>query len=60
MAHGANDLQMDKVFVGAYPKINAYEELLKEWKIKDEEICFIGDDLSDLGILKRVGFSASC
>ena len=55
----AKDLQMDKVFVGVYPKINAYEELLKEWQVSDEEVCFIGDDVADLKVLKRVGFAAS-
>ena len=59
VAHRANDLQIDKFFVGVYPKINAYESLLKEWNVKDEEVCFIGDDIPDLGVLKRVGFSAT-
>ena len=59
VAHRAQDLQIDKVFVGVYPKLSAYEALTKEWNIKDEEVCFIGDDVADLGILKRVGFSAA-
>ncbi len=59
VAHRASDLEIDKVFVGVYPKINAYETILKEWNVKDEEVCFIGDDLPDLGILKRVGFSVA-
>ncbi len=59
VAHRAKDLQIDKVFVGVYPKINSYEELIKEWNVKDEEVCFIGDDVADLQILKRVGFAAS-
>src|SRR5476649_450061 len=36
VAHRANDLKIDKVFVGVCPKLKAYEELLKEWNIKDE------------------------
>ena len=59
VAHRAKDLQIDKVFVGVYPKINSYDALLKEWGIKDEEVCFIGDDVADLAILKRVGFSVA-
>ncbi|MEI7999210.1 MAG: HAD-IIIA family hydrolase [Candidatus Omnitrophota bacterium] len=59
VAHRAKDLQIDKVFVGAYPKINAYEQILKEWGVEDEEVCFIGDDLTDLGILRRVGFAVA-
>lgn len=59
VAHRAKDLQIDRYFVGVSPKIEAYESLLKEWNLKDDEICFIGDDLPDLGILKRVGLAAS-
>lgn len=58
VAHRANDLKIDKVFVGVYPKITAYESLLKEWNIKDEDVCFIGDDVTDFKVLKRVGFAA--
>lgn len=59
VAHRAKDLNIDKFFVGVSPKIKAYETLLKEWDIKDEEVCFIGDDLPDIEVLKRVGFSAT-
>mgnify|MGYP000968310280 CR=1 FL=1 len=59
VAHRAKDLQIDKAFVGVYPKINAYQDLLKEWQVSDEEVCFIGDDVADLKVLKRVGFAAS-
>ncbi|MBI3601887.1 MAG: HAD hydrolase family protein [Candidatus Omnitrophica bacterium] len=59
VAHRANDLQIDKVLVGVYPKIDAYKALLKEWRMKDEEVCFVGDDVVDLGILRRVGFAAA-
>ncbi len=59
VGHRANDLQIDKVVVGVYPKISTYESLLKEWNIKDEEVCFVGDDVADLKILKRVGFAVA-
>lgn len=59
VAHRAKDLKIDKVYVGVYPKISAYEELLKEFKVRDEEICFIGDDLADLGVMRRCGFSVA-
>lgn len=59
VGHRANDLQIDKVITGVYPKIGAYESLLKEWNISDEKVCFVGDDVADLKILKRVGFAAA-
>lgn len=55
----AKDLNIDKVYQNAYPKINAYQKMLKNFKLKDEEVCFMGDDLPDLPIMKRVGFAVS-
>lgn len=53
----ANDLKIDRVFEAAFPKTTAYEGLLKEFQLKDEEVCFVGDDLPDLCVLKRVGLA---
>jgi 3-deoxy-D-manno-octulosonate 8-phosphate phosphatase (KDO 8-P phosphatase) len=39
--------------------LEAYEQILKKHKIKDSEICYIGDDLIDLPILRKVGFSVA-
>ncbi len=50
-------LKVDKVYQGAYDKFKIYNKIKKTFKAADEEICFIGDDLIDLPILKRVGFS---
>ncbi|MFH1359894.1 MAG: HAD hydrolase family protein [Candidatus Omnitrophota bacterium] len=53
----AKGLKIDKVYQNADPKIGAYQKLLRYFKVKDENVCFIGDDLIDLQILKRVGFA---
>ena len=55
----AKDLKITKVYQDAYPKIEAYKKLLKELGLKDEAVCFIGDDLPDLAVLKRVGFAVT-
>ncbi len=57
VAARAKDLKIDKVRQDAYPKIDAYKELLKELKLKDEQACFIGDDLPDIEVLREVGVS---
>jgi 3-deoxy-D-manno-octulosonate 8-phosphate phosphatase (KDO 8-P phosphatase) len=59
VAHRAKDLKIDKVYVGVYPKISAYESMLEEFKVLDEEVCFIGDDLADLIVMRRCGFSVA-
>ena len=59
IAHRAKDLKIDKVYVGVFPKLSAYERMLKELKVLDEEVCFIGDDLADLGVMYRCGVSVA-
>ncbi len=53
----AKDLRVNGLYQNAYPKLKAYEQLLKDFRLKDEQVCFIGDDLVDLPVLKRVGFA---
>lgn len=55
----AADLKIEKVFQDAFPKMNAYEQLLACFSVLDEEVCFIGDDLPDVPVLKRAGFAVS-
>ncbi len=55
----AKDLNMDKVYQDAFPKMGAYQALLRHFKVKDENVCFVGDDLPDIQVLKRVGFSVA-
>ncbi len=53
------DLKFDKVYLDVFPKIGAYEKMIKTFRVTDEEVCFIGDDLPDFEILSRVGFAAA-
>ena len=55
----AQDLKVNKLYQNAYPKREAYQKLLKHFHLKDEEVCFVGDDLPDLSVLKRVGFAVA-
>lgn len=55
----ARDLNIDKTYVNAFPKLFAYEKLLKHFRSKDEEVCFVGDDLPDVQVLKRAGLAVA-
>ena len=55
----AKELHIEDVYQGALKKIDVYEKILKKHKIQENEICYIGDDLIDLPILRRVGFSVA-
>jgi len=51
----AKGLNIDLVFQDAYPKLEWYEKVLKEFGVKDEQVCYIGDDLADIPVMKRAG-----
>ncbi len=55
--HRSKELGIETIIQGELKKLNSYEKLLKEKKLKDEEIAYIGDDWVDLPILKRVGLA---
>ena len=54
-----NLLGLDYLKYGNEDKRAAYEEILKETGVSDEEVLYMGDEFFDLPILKRVGFSAT-
>ena len=55
----AKDLKIDRIYQNAYPKTEAYVRLLDDLQVKDEEVCFVGDDLPDGTILNRAGFAVA-
>ena len=59
VVYRAKELCIEDVYQGIHNKIEAYEKILKKHRIKDNETCYIGDDLIDLPILRRVGFSVA-
>ena len=55
----ASMLKIDALYEKAFNKREAYGELKKRFKVSDNEVSFIGDDLIDLPILKKVGLACS-
>jgi 3-deoxy-D-manno-octulosonate 8-phosphate phosphatase (KDO 8-P phosphatase) len=55
----AHELNIDVVSQGNFKKLPEYERIKRDFELKDEEICYIGDDVLDIPILKRVGFSVA-
>ncbi|HKN19446.1 MAG TPA: HAD-IIIA family hydrolase [Dissulfurispiraceae bacterium] len=52
----ARELEITEVYQGCHKKIVAYEKLLVKLDIADENVAYIGDDVVDVPLLKRVGF----
>jgi 3-deoxy-D-manno-octulosonate 8-phosphate phosphatase (KDO 8-P phosphatase) len=57
--HRANDLGIKILFQGALDKVKAFEEIITTKGISPEDVSYIGDDLVDIPLLKRVGFSVA-
>ncbi|MFH1201885.1 MAG: HAD-IIIA family hydrolase [Candidatus Omnitrophota bacterium] len=55
----AKDMSVYKVFENAQPKSRVLETILKSLKIKSSQVCFVGDDLVDLCLMRRVGLSVA-
>ncbi len=55
----AEELGFDEIYQDNPIKIIAYEEIIKKRNLKNEEVMYIGDDLQDIPVLKRVGISCS-
>lgn len=55
----AKELMVPEVHQKAADKKKVYASLLKKYDLKDEEVCCIGDDILDLGILRSAGIAVA-
>lgn len=55
----AQDLKIEDLVQGTIDKIPAAEKFAQKYNLSFDEIAFIGDDLFDIPLLQKVGFSAA-
>lgn len=55
----ARDIGAVEVKQGAIDKIAALRKILKKYRLKEKDICFVGDDLLDIPIMRRVGLAVA-
>jgi 3-deoxy-D-manno-octulosonate 8-phosphate phosphatase (KDO 8-P phosphatase) len=55
----AQELGITEVYQRCHIKSVAYEHLLEKMGIDDREVAYIGDDIVDIAIFKRVGLSVA-
>ena len=48
-------LGMEDVYIGCAVKMRTYEAFLQKYDLKDDEVMYMGDDIPDLEIMRRVG-----
>lgn len=53
------ELKLDFHYHGSSDKLVQYNKIKEEYKLSDEEIAYIGDDIIDLSILTRCGLSST-
>jgi 3-deoxy-D-manno-octulosonate 8-phosphate phosphatase (KDO 8-P phosphatase) len=51
------ELKVDFCHQGIIDKAGTFEKLIKHYKLKNKEVCFIGDDINDLPVLRLAGMS---
>ena len=59
VAHRARDLDIKEVYQKVFNKKDVFEKILRKHKLSPDEAAFIGDDIVDIPVLKRVGFSVA-
>jgi 3-deoxy-D-manno-octulosonate 8-phosphate phosphatase (KDO 8-P phosphatase) len=55
----ASGLGIQRVYQGSKVKVEAYEQIKSETGFQDHELGFMGDDLIDIPVMRRVGFAVS-
>lgn len=55
----ARDMKVAEVFSDISPKSAILDRILKKYGVTKDEVCFVGDDLVDLCLMKRVGFAVA-
>jgi 3-deoxy-D-manno-octulosonate 8-phosphate phosphatase (KDO 8-P phosphatase) len=53
LARRAQELGIEFLRQGNEQKIAAFEEVLRSARIKEDEVAFVGDDLSDIPLMRR-------
>lgn len=56
--HRGEMLGMERVYVGQQPKLEILTQWCTELGLTFEQIAYVGDDLNDIPIMERCGFSA--
>ncbi|MCK9408783.1 MAG: HAD-IIIA family hydrolase [Bacteriovoracaceae bacterium] len=55
----AERLKVTDLYQGVVNKVAAVEELINKYSLSWQEVAFIGDDINDIPVLKKVGFAAA-
>jgi 3-deoxy-D-manno-octulosonate 8-phosphate phosphatase (KDO 8-P phosphatase) len=54
----ARELRIEPIWQNVRVKLEAFEEILAHFDVAAEQVIVMGDDIPDLGVMRRAGFSA--
>lgn len=57
--HRARNLGLDYLYQGAHNKLEVFQQLLQEAGVQPEQCGYMGDDVVDLPVMRRVAFSVA-
>ena len=49
------DLGIEEIFLGEHTKKDTYDRLIKKYNLKRNEIVYMGDDIPDIPVMKKIG-----
>ncbi|MGB9432266.1 MAG: HAD hydrolase family protein [Candidatus Acidiferrum sp.] len=55
----ANEMKIEFVYMQQPTKIPAYEEILRKAGVPESAVAYVGDDLPDLPVMRRVGLAVA-
>ena len=55
----AKELGVNHLYEMAWVKTEPYEKVLSEEGVQDDEVCYVGDDVVDIPLLRRVGLGVA-
>lgn len=57
VSHRARDLGIRMVYQKVFNKVDVYQKIKRRKRLTDLEVAYVGDDIVDLPVLRRVGLS---
>ena len=55
----AKELRIPKVYQGVHNKLGLFEEIVEESGLSPSEIAYVGDDVVDIPLMRRVGLAVA-
>jgi len=55
----AKEVWVARLYQNAHDKLKVYEEVKRIYGLADDVVCFIGDDIVDLPVMRRVGLAVA-